>query len=281
MGQYKLPIKNSTRANSKNYLIEGQSQEIGSQIHGQGHVVLVSQDKTHIRGSQINSENGTLAVNANGLTISVGQSSSEFAESHDHKYGSIGGSSSRERRYKFIGTEATSSSLTGKKVILQSSGDMHISGSQVISDEQTHLNAKGDIRIDAASNQQTATTYAQNSRSGVMGTGGIGFAIGSKKTTDDTDSTSLTHTSSTVGSLKGDTTIVVGKHYEQIGSTVSSPEGNNTIHAQSIDIRAAQNRRQNDHIHIQEQKGLTVALNVPIVQAAPSISTDQRERHIG
>ena len=264
IGTVQTAHKNSTRADSKNYLIEGQSQEIGSQIHGQGHVVLVSQDKTHIRGSQINSENGTLAVNANGLTISVGQSSSEFAESHDHKHGSIGGSSSRVRRYEFIGTEATSSSLTGKKVILQSSGDMHISGSQVISDEQTHLNAKGDIRIDAAGNQQTAITYAQNSRSGVMGTGGIGFAIGSKKTTDDRDSTSLTHTSSTVGSIKGDTTIIAGKHYQQIGSTVSSPEGNNTIHAQSIDIQAAHNQLNSNTTQTYEQKGLTVAFSSPV-----------------
>lgn len=83
---------------------------------------------------------------------------------------------------------------------------------------------------------------------------GIGFTIGSKTNTQENQSQSNEHTGSTVGSLKGDTTIVASKHYEQTGSNVSSPEGNNLISTQSMDIGAAQNQLNSKTTQTYEQK---------------------------
>lgn len=150
--------------------------------------------------------------------------------------------------------EAVGSTITAKQISVSAGKDVAIRGSNVISDEETQIVAAENVSLTAAQNHYCDNEFHQTKKSGLMSSGGIGFAIGSKKTTDDTDSTSLTHTGSTVGSIKGDTTIVAGKHYEQIGSTVSSPEGNNTIHAQSIDIQAAHNQLNSNTTQTYEQK---------------------------
>ncbi|HID7672105.1 TPA: hemagglutinin repeat-containing protein, partial [Neisseria meningitidis] len=125
-----------------------------------------------------------------------------------------------------------------------------------------------DIDISTAHNRYTGNEYHESKKSGVMGTGGLGFTIGNRKTTDDTDRTNIVHTGSIIGSLNGDTVTVAGNRYRQTGSTVSSPEGRNTVTAKSIDVESANNRYATDYVHTREQKGLTVALNVPVVQAA-------------
>ncbi|MDK4706649.1 hemagglutinin repeat-containing protein [Kingella negevensis] len=256
----------------KNHRHVHQTAEMGSQIQTQSNVVLASGNDLNIRQGDINSANGTVALSAkNNVAIEEGRQTLAMDVSVYSKSRGVLSSTKTLDQFQLNHDEAVGSTITAKQISVSAGKDVAIRGSNVISDEETQIVAAENVSLTAAQNHYRDNEFHQTKKSGLMSSGGIGFAIGSKKTTDDTDSTSLTHTGSTVGSIKGDTTIVAGKHYEQIGSTVSSPEGNNTIHAQSIDIRAAQNKRQNDHIHIQEQKGLTVALNVPIVQAAQSM----------
>ncbi|MBQ9724113.1 MAG: hemagglutinin repeat-containing protein [Neisseriaceae bacterium] len=75
-----------------------------------------------------------------------------------------------------------------------------------------------------------------------------------------------------IGSLNGDTTIYAGKNYEQVGSTVSSINGETNISASHVDIKAAENKNVDKYKQSFEQKGLTVALNVPVINAAQSVA---------
>ncbi|WP_195155928.1 hemagglutinin repeat-containing protein, partial [Neisseria meningitidis] len=160
------------------------------------------------------------------------------------------------------------SNIGGGKMIVAAGQDINVRGSNLISDKGTVLKAGNDIDISTAHNRYTGNEYHESKKSGVMGTGGLGFTIGNRKTTDDTDRTNIVHTGSIIGSLNGDTVTVAGNRYRQTGSTVSSPEGRNTVTAKSIDVESANNRYATDYVHTREQKGLTVALNVPVVQAA-------------
>ncbi|MFW9280303.1 hypothetical protein, partial [Glaesserella parasuis] len=67
--------------------------------------------------------------------------------------------------------------------------------------------------------------YSKTTKSGLMGSGGIGFTIGSKKETTEQDRTQESAASSKVGSLKGNTTIQADNHYQQIGSLVTAVNG--------------------------------------------------------
>lgn len=106
-----------------------------------------------------------------------------------------------------------SSDLTGKQVVLITGHNTLIWGSNVVSDNLTQINAGNDVNILAASNSKTTSNFKEVKKSGLMGTGGIGFMIGKKQDSTDTDNTNITQTGSQVGSLSGKVNIVAGNHY--------------------------------------------------------------------
>lgn len=104
-----------------------------------------------------------------------------------------------------------------------------------------------------------------------MSSGGIGFSVGSKKELTEQQNTQSTNTGSMVGSLNGNTNIIAGKTYQQTGSTVSSQNGDVNILAQQVNIEAAKEQSTRDYKYEMEQKGLTLAVNVPVVSAVQSV----------
>ena len=246
-----------------------QSAEVGSSIRTQNGALLQAGNDLKIRQGELEAEEGkTVLAAGRDVTISEGRQITELDASVSGKSKGILSSTKTHDRYRFSHDEAVGSNIGGDKIIVVAGQDINVRGSDLISDNGTVLKAGHDINISTAHNRYTGTEYHESKKSGVMGTGGLGFTIGSRKTTDDTDRTNIIHTGSIIGSLNGDNVIVAGNRYRQTGSTVSSPEGRNTVTAKSIDIESANNRYATDYVHTQEQKGLTVALNVPVVQAA-------------
>ncbi|WP_239989807.1 hemagglutinin repeat-containing protein [Neisseria lactamica] len=273
----------ATHFDADNHVIRGSTNEVGSSIQTKGDVTLLSGNNLNAKAAEVSSANGTLAVSAkNDINISAGINTTHVDDASKHTGRSGGGN-------KLIITDkaqshnetAQSSTFEGKQVVLQAGNDANILGSNVISDNGTRIQAGNHVRIGTTQTQSQSETYHQTQKSGLM-SAGIGFTIGSKTNTQENQSQSNEHTGSTVGSLKGDTTIVAGKHYEQIGSTVSSPEGNNTIHAQSIDIQAAHNKLNSNTTQTYEQKGLTVAFSSPVTDLAQqAIAVAQSSKQVG
>ena len=271
----------------KNHRHVHQTAEIGSQIQTQGNVVLASGNDINIRQGDINSVNGTVALSAkNNVSIEEGRQTLAMDVSVHSKSRGVLSSTKTLDQFQLNHDEAVGSTITGKQVSVSAGKNVAIRGSNVVSDEGVQIVGAENVYLTAAQNHYRDGEFHETKKSGLMSSGGIGFAIGSKKTTDETDSTSLTHTSSTVGSLNGDTYISVGKQYTQHGSTVSSLQGNNYISAQNIDVTAAENSYTNDHVQTMKQKGLTVAVNVPVVNmvqnavqmatTAPQVSKNDR-----
>ncbi|MBW3872516.1 two-partner secretion domain-containing protein [Neisseria meningitidis] len=246
-----------------------QSTEVGSSIRTQNGALLRAGNDLKIRQGELEAEEGkTVLAAGRDVTISEGRQITELDTSVSVKSKGILSSTKTQDRYHFSHDEAVGSNIGGGKMIVAAGQDINVRGSNLISDKGTVLKAGHDIDISTAHNRYTGNEYHESKKSGVMGTGGLGFTIGNLKTTDDTDRTNIVHTGSIIGSLNGDTVTVAGNRYRQTGSTVSSPEGRNTVTAKSIDVEFANNRYATDYAHTQEQKGLTVALNVPVVQAA-------------
>ena len=266
-----------------NHVIRSSTNEIGSNIQTQGDVTLLAGNNLNAKAAEVSSANGTLAVSAkNDINISAGINTTHVDDASKHTGRSGGGN-------KLIITDkaqshnetAQSSTFDGKQVVLQAGNDANIKGSNVISDNGTHIQAGNHVHIGTTQTHNQSETYHQTKKSGLM-SAGIGFTIGSKTNTQENQSQSTEHTGSTIGSLKGDTTIVAGKQYTQIGSTVSSPEGNNTIHAQSIDIQAAHNQLNSNTTQTYEQKGLTVAFSSPVTDLAQqAIAVAQSSKQVG
>ena len=265
----------------KNHRHVHQTAEVGTQIKTKGNVIVSSGKDINIRQGDMDSADGKIYLSAkNDINITEGRQTLDMDVSVHTKSNNIVSRTQSLNQFQTSTDEAVGSTITGNKVVASAGGDLLVRGSQIVSDDGTYVKALGNVSVMAAQNHHTDSTFSENSKSGLMGSGGIGFTIGNKKTANDNDSTSLTHTASTIGSLKGDTQISAGKHYEQHGSIVSSVQGNNYIEAQSVNVTAAENRYTNDQAQTHQQKGLTVAVNVPavnLVQGAMTIADTAKQ----
>ncbi|XDZ50095.1 hemagglutinin repeat-containing protein [Neisseriaceae bacterium CLB008] len=259
----------STVQDAKNYRIQNNSQEVGSNLNSQGDMTLQAQGQVTVTASDLNSEAGALSIlGVKGVTIQSGLATDEFAEGRYHKDSGALSSKSREVRYTDDNTQAVSSNVTGASVQIHSDQDVNIKGSNVVADQKLTLSAGQNISIEAAEETNRNSQFHESKKSGLMSSGGVGFTIGKNQLSTDSQNTNLTHQGSMVGSLGGDVTMVAGEAYRQIGSTVSAQQGDVTIMAKQVDIVAAEDRYSSDFVQKQKQSGLTVALSAPAISAA-------------
>ena len=260
----------------KNHRHIHQTQEIGSVIDTAGNVQLAAGGDIRIRQGDIHSSNGQIALRAGrDITISEGRQTTELDAAVYLKSRGILSSTKNTDQYRFQHDEAVGSRLSGANVTMQAAGDIHLRGSHTASQNGTVLNAGGDIRLEAAQNHYTDHEYHEERKSGLMGSGGLGFTIGQRKTTDNDDGTSLIHSGSSVTSKGGDIRMTAGGHYRQSGSRIDAG-GDADVHARSIDVSPVHDRYSNQHIHTYQQKGLTVSLDIGPLQAAQNLYQSAR-----
>lgn len=257
----------NTIFDSDNYVIRKEQNEVGSTIRTRGNLSLNAKGDIRIRAAEVGSEQGRLKLAAGrDIKVESGKAHTETEDALKYTGRSGGGTKQKITRHlKNQNGQTVSGTLDGKEIILVSGRDITVTGSNIIADNHTILSAKNNIVLKAAETRSRSAEMNKKEKSGLMGSGGIGFTAGSKKDTQTNRSETVSHTESVVGSLNGNTLISAGKHYTQTGSTVSSPQGDVGISSGKISIDAAQNRYSQESKQVYEQKGVTVAINVPVV----------------
>ncbi|HHK5568112.1 TPA: hemagglutinin repeat-containing protein [Neisseria lactamica] len=257
----------NTIFDSDNYVIRKEQNEVGSTIRTRGNLSLNAQEDIRIRAAEVGSEQGRLKLAVGrDIKVEAGKAHTETEDALKYTGRSGGGIKQKMTRHlKNQNGQTVSGTLDGKEIILVSGRDITVTGSNIIADNHTILSAKNNIVLKAAETRSRSAEMNKKEKSGLMGSGGIGFTSGSKKDTQTNRSETVSHTESVVGSLNGNTLISAGKHYTQTGSTVSSPQGDVGISSGKISIDAAQNRYSQESKQVYEQKGVTVAINVPVV----------------
>ncbi|MDQ9029077.1 two-partner secretion domain-containing protein [Acinetobacter nosocomialis] len=270
VGSLNTEVTNNVVGSSKAYHLDTRQVEVGSQIKSQGDLSLQG-NNIQIHGSQISSSEGLTALQAKEqLQIEEGRNKlDQQDQSSFSKKGKLSSSTTSDFSHRSSDI-AVGSIVEGKKVLLDA-GNINVRGSNVVSDELTQIQAKDNANIEGAQNQYNSQTNSVVKNSGLMSTGGIGFSLGKKQETTLKTEQQLTNSASQVGSLNGNTNIVAGKTYQQTGSTVSSQKGDVNILAQQVNIEAAKEQSTSDYKHEMQQKGLTVAVNVPVVSAVQSV----------
>ncbi|WP_151803139.1 two-partner secretion domain-containing protein [Acinetobacter guillouiae] len=261
---------NNSYKNNKNYDFSTTQQDVGNQIVAKGDLTLTGKN-IDITGSQVSSVLGRTTLSADEqLNIQEGRARSTVEHADEVKKKSFLSSKTTQTYRKDKSDEGIASTVDGKQIILDAK-NIKIQGSEIISDELTQIQAKENVSIVGAENSYLNYDDKKVKKSGLMSSGGIGFSIGSKKERTEQAQTKHTNTGSTVGSLNGNTNIIAGKTYQQTGSTVSSKQGDVNILAQQVNIEAAKEQSTRDYKHEMEQKGLTLAVNVPVVTAVQSV----------
>ncbi|HAS1236695.1 hemagglutinin repeat-containing protein [Enterobacter cloacae] len=159
-------------------------------------------------------------------------------------------------------TREKGSLLSGDNVTVSAGNNLRVLGSAVAGDGDVALSAGNNVDIVAATNTDTAWRFKETKKSGLMGTGGIGFTIGSSKSTHDLreQGTTQSESFSTVGSTGGNVSIAAGKQ-AHIGGADIIAQKDISLTGDSVVIDPGHDKRTRDEKFEHKSSGLTVALS--------------------
>ena len=175
-------------------------------------------------------------------------------------------------------TREKGSLLSGNRVTVNAGDNLTVQGSDVVADRDVSLAAGNHVDVLAATSTDTSWRFKETKKSGLMGTGGIGFTIGSSKTTHDRREagTTQSQSASTIGSTAGNVSITAGKQAHISGSDVIANR-DISITGDSVVVDPGHDRRTVDEKFEQKKSGLTVALSGAVGSAINNAATMARE----
>ena len=168
--------------------------------------------------------------------------------------------------------------LSGNRVTVNAGDNLTVEGSDVVADQDVSLAAGNHVDVLAATSTDTSWRFKETKKSGLMGTGGIGFTIGSSKTTHDRREaeTMQSQSASTIGSTAGNVSITAGKQAHISGSDVIANR-DISITGDSVVVDPGHDRRTVDEKFEQKKSGLTVALSGTVGSAINNAVTSAQE----
>ncbi|EOC5801111.1 hemagglutinin repeat-containing protein [Cronobacter dublinensis] len=164
--------------------------------------------------------------------------------------------------------------LSGDNVTLKAGEDLLVKGSAVAGDGNVALSAGKNVDIVAATNTDANWQLKEKKKSGLMGSGGIGFTIGSNKTRHELKEKGTTQSQSvsTVGSTGGNVSIIAGEQARVSGADLVAGK-NLTLTGDSVIIEPGHDKRTRTETFEQKSSGLTVALSGAVGDAVNSAVT--------
>ncbi|MCK7071393.1 contact-dependent inhibition toxin CdiA [Enterobacter roggenkampii] len=159
-------------------------------------------------------------------------------------------------------TRESGSLLSGDNVQVVAGNNLLVKGSAVAGDGDVKLKAGNNVDIVAATNTDTSWRFKEEKKSGLMGSGGIGFTIGSSKSTQDLreKGTTQSQSFSTVGSTGGSVDIAAGNQLHVGGADLVAGK-NMALTGDSVTIEPGHDRLTSDQTFKQKSSGLTIALS--------------------
>ncbi|KNC92659.1 hypothetical protein GM30_15380 [Trabulsiella odontotermitis] len=239
----------------------------GTEIASGGDTVMVAGRDITSEASSVTTTGDIALVAGRDVTLTT-TTESDYHYKEEKK--TSGGFFSKKTTHTIEEDSATrekGSLLSGNSVTVSAGNDLKVKGSDVVADQDVALSAASNVEITAgpkttATNTDTSWRFKEEKKSGLMGTGGIGFTIGSSKTTHDRREagTTQSQSASTVGSTTGNVSITAGNQAHISGSDVIANQ-DISITGDSVVIDPGHDRRTVDEKFEQKSSGLTVALS--------------------
>ncbi len=277
--------KEHYNGDADNYYRLDQKAEAGSTLTGKEGIALVANHDVTLRQAEVGSETGKVLIGSKtgDIVVEAGQAEEQLATSMKSKSRGLFSKTTTVSRHFHDNSNAVASNVDGQAVsLIAQQGNISVKGSNVVAEQDLTLMAKENVSIISDVNTHYQEDYSKTTKSGLMGSGGIGFTIGNKKETTEQDRTQESAASSQVGSLKGNTTIQAGNHYQQTGSIVTAQAGDVDIFAQTANITAARSDYESNYKYKMEQKGVTIALTGAVAAAIQAVdSTVKSAKTVG
>ncbi|UIL51050.1 hemagglutinin repeat-containing protein [Pantoea agglomerans] len=245
---------------SDNYRRLTQQSDTGTRITTGGALQLSAGQDIRATAADVTA-GGALSVSAGrDIVLSAGNSRTDLTEhSRQSSKGLLSGSS-LETHDELHDRQALSTTLSGDSVLLEAGRDIGITGSNVAGTRDVGLSAGRDLTVTTASETREETHQREEKKSGLMGTGGIGFTAGKAMQKSTTDSTGTLSRGSTLGSSDGSVTLSTGNQLKVHGSDLIAGK-DLTLSGSDVNISAAENSHTALTKTEQKQSGLTLALS--------------------
>ena len=267
-----VTVEEKNHTGGKGYRNEsGSRSEIGTRIASDGDVTLEAGATLAARAAEVASSEGRILASGKDIVLEAGEASSYSDISQQKKSSGFLSSKSKSQRDTFEDTTAIATTLSGDSVTLLADRDIQVKGSNVAATHDTALIAGRNLSIEAAAESHNETHYSKTKQSGVFGSGGVGFTLGSKQNSTDQQSEATTAAKSTVGSIEGNVTLLAGEQYRQVGSDVIAAKGDIDIAAKTVDIVEARETSRTTTEQKSKQSGLTLAITSPVISAIQTV----------
>ncbi|MGO3908936.1 hemagglutinin repeat-containing protein [Huaxiibacter chinensis] len=275
---------NSYKASKKTVINESVRQQ-GTEIASGGDTTIIAGRDVTTEAAQVTTK-GDIGVAA-GRDVNLNtatESDYYFKEQTKTKSGFL----SKKKTHTIEENSATREAgtlLSGDNVSVSAGNNLLVSGSAVAGDGDVRLKAGNNVDIVAATNSDTSWRFKEEKKSGLMGTGGIGFTIGSSKSTHDLreKGTTQSQSFSTVGSTGGSVDIAAGNQ-AHIGGADLIAAKDLSLSGNSVIIEPGHDKRTRDETFEQKKSGLTVALSGTVgsaVNNAVTAAQDTKEQSDG
>ncbi|WP_456298722.1 hemagglutinin repeat-containing protein [Dryocola clanedunensis] len=270
----------SSTHEKKKTVIDGSVRQQGTEISSGGNTVIIA-------GRDVNSEaarvtaSGDIGVAAGrdvNLTTAT-ESDYHYKEQTKTKKGFLS-SKTTHTIEEDSATREAGTLLSGDNVQVQAGNNLLVKGSSVVADDAVNLSAGNNVDIVAATNTDSSWRFKEVKKSGLMGSGGIGFTIGSSSTKHDLreEGTTQSQSFSTVGSTGGSVVISAGNQAHIGGADLIAGKDLAVI-GDSVLIDPGHDKRTSDETFEQKKSGLTLALSGTVGSAINNAVSSAQDAH--
>lgn len=260
-----VSAKKDMTQNSENYLRTYRKTELGTTIEASGNISIGAKHDVNARNLTISSDEGAVKVIGEHDT-SIAHGYSESKDAYGIKYKETGFLNKKETKVKTNdeSKDALMSTISGKTVLVGANNDVTLTGTNVVSTEETDVLAGHNIHTDAAEEYALSESSKEVKKSGLMGAG-IGFMIGKQQSKDNYRTEETTHRATTLGATNGKVTVQAGDT-AHLTTTNAIGETGVTIIAQEIILDGNEDAFKSEERHERKSSGLTVSLGGSVVE---------------
>ncbi|MGF7227548.1 filamentous hemagglutinin [Pantoea agglomerans] len=257
----------------------------GSTFSGQQGVTVIGREgDVTVIGSTLHSEQGAVGLQAKQDVVlnTATERESLYSEERSENKGLLNKSSSHSVT-RDVTTRENGSLLSGESVTVIAGRDLTVTGSAVAADRDVSLRAGRDVEIGAATETDSHYQLKEKKKSGLLGSGGIGFTIGKQSTRHEIDEKGTTQSQSvsTIGSSQGSVDITAGNRLHVGGADLVAGKDMN-LTGDSVSIDPGVDQRTRTEKTESKQSGLTLALSGAAGSALnTAVSSAQQARKSG
>ncbi|WP_380184728.1 filamentous hemagglutinin N-terminal domain-containing protein, partial [Kalamiella sp. sgz302252] len=195
--------------------------QIGTDIIGSGKVSLDAAQNISVTAGNISAGRQLSLTAGNDINLQHAVDTATL-DQYYKATGSNGALSSKtvESRDTFSHQTVNGSQLSADSVTVQAGRDITVTGSSVAATQDVAMSAGNNLNIESATAQQQEYSLWKEKKSGISGTGGIGFTAGSSSLKSTDEGKVLSNTGSTLGSIEGSVNLSAGNALTVKGSDV-------------------------------------------------------------